>query len=972
MGARATGNMGQDGSASRRWMRAAGIGLGLVITAGLALLLGLDRNARLAGADRQSLTLATGVDRILHVQLRNIERALRGIMADLDTGPDPSSMDAMRHRQVVLDGVISRHDEIADIEFSAAVTPADQPATTGPLTIGTLRRDDGEWVLPMTVAAADGRTLTALFRTREFERLVGDVDVGGSGAVALIALDGTVLARFGGHGEHVGRRGIRERAPGQGEQVSARAVSLLDQVERATSLSATSGFPLIVGVGIGLDDVMAPWRRYAACALALVLLYWGVLIFVIRRMRADDRTRTALLTEMSTQGEWLQQAQLASGTGVWLLEGGSSEVRASPEMAALFGFEPGVAMISLDAFFARVHPDDVDRVRREFEAIRSGESTLIQEYRILLPDGSIRWLKSLGAAIESDGRVAITGTVSDVTEHRAARQRLERAETRFRHLFERNPLPAWVYDTASLRMLAVNDAAIEAYGYPRPEFLALLVTDLVPPQPAARRDPQPDAGQARAERTWTVITRDGRAIEARVHARDIELEDRPARLMLVEDVGARLAFERDLAWRADHDVTTGLLTLPALARQVDIDCGGQGGPGIAVACVQLRDLELIATTLGRQTGDTLLREAAARFSRIADRFGHAGHAPAQTFVIVALDPSRLPELVQVLLDTIGQPLEAEGGRFPLQACIGLASASCAGTGAEPVIDHAVLAALRARSERVTLLTYDPGMSTQAAERLAMVRRLRDALDRNEFELVFQPIRRVSDGRLTSIEALLRWPQTDGPGIPPGEFIPLCEESGLIVPIGAWVLEEAARAWRRLADAGLADVAVAVNVSAVQFEGGMTRETLGALLQTHGLPPRALHLELTESVLLQNPEAARTLMWQLHEEGVRLSIDDFGTGFSSLAYLRDLPIDHLKIDRTFVHEVGSDARNEAICRSLIAMAHGLGLEVIAEGVEEAVQLDWLQAHGCDYVQGWHLGRPMSLDALLADAATHQAG
>lgn len=968
MGGRATSQTDRDRFMSPRWMRAAGIVLGLVISLGLGLLLAIDRNARLAGADRQSLALATGADRVLHVQLRNIERALRGILTDIDAGADlPASGEAQR-RQALLDGVIARHDEIAGIGFEPAGAPAGdtawrRSAAAGTLAFGPLRRDRDEWLLPMAVTAVDGRALVALFRTSEFERLVGDLDVGRSGAIAILDAEGTVLARFGGLGDHIGERAPGLDLPEPGTRMTRRMTSRLDRVARATSLSATSGYPLIVGVGLGLHEVMAPWRRYAACALALVLLYWGVLTFILRRMRANDRTRTALLAEISTQGEWLQQAQLASGTGVWRLEPGSGDVRVSPEMAALFGFDPGADTIPLDAFYARMHPDDVERVGREFEAIRAGQGSLVQDYRVVLPDGRIRWLKSLGAAIDSGGEVAITGTVSDVTERRAERARLERADTRFRHLFERNPLPAWVYDTGTLRMLAVNDAAVEAYGYPRGEFLALKVTDLIPPGAPAPGRAIAETGPERRERTWTVLTRDGRRIEARVHARDIELEDHPARLMLVEDVGARLAFERDLAWRADHEPVTGLLTLPALARQVDAECAAGQAPGIAVACVQLRDLELIAPTLGRQTGDALLREAALRFSHIAADFGYAGHAPAQTFVVVARDADQLPALVEVLQSAVAEPLEAEGGSFTLQASIGLATAPCLGTGAELVIDHAVLAALRALGERVPLLTYDPAMSTRAGERLAMLRRLRDALERGEFELAFQPIRRVPDGQLMSVEALLRWPQPDGRAIPPDQFIPLCEESGLIVPIGTWVLEQAARAWHRLAEAGFTDVAVAVNVSAVQFASSQTRDVLRTIREVHGLPERALHLELTESVLLRNPDAAQALMRELHEDGLCLSVDDFGTGFSSMAYLRDLPIDHLKIDRAFVHGVDTDPRNAAICRAMIALAHGLGLEVIAEGVEHAGQLEWLRAQGCDHVQGWHLGRPVPLDVLL---------
>ena len=188
-----------------------------------------------------------------------------------------------------------------------------------------------------------------------------------------------------------------------------------------------------------------------------------------------------------------------------------------------------------------------------------------------------------------------------------------------------------------------------------------------------------------------------------------------------------------------------------------------------------------------------------------------------------------------------------------------------------------------------------------------------------------------------------------------------------MPIGSWVLEESARMHARLAAAGHGEVAIAVNVSAVQFEADMSPESIRHLFERHALPPRALHLELTESVLLRHPDDARCLMGTLRNEGLCLSIDDFGTGFSSMAYLRELPLDHLKIDRAFVRDVTEDPRSAAICRALIALGHGLGLAIIAEGVEEAEQLEWLRAHGCDQAQGYHLGRPMPIDVLLESLA-----
>ena len=971
MGRRLTRQWRQRRLASARAMRSVGICLGLVIMAGLATLVGLDRQARLAAAERQSLALATGVDRLLQFEMRNIERALRGVLADIAADAELPAELAERRRAASIAGVVSRHEELAGIDFFPPAAQAGAAAaqawltgagSTAGLRVGPLgRADDGDWLLPLALAPPGEGAVVARFRVQEFDRIIAGLDTGVDGAVAIYGADGTVITRYGRTGAHSGRQVVLPPALQARNRISDTLVSPLDQIERAATFSATSGYPIVVSSGIGVREALRPWWVFVICATLLSAIYWAVLAFVVHRLRADERARDALLDEIATQGEWLQQAQLASGSGVWRVEAGSDAVRATPELAALYALQPSDGLIALDAFFERVHPDDAATVRAAFAEAQANGGTLLQEYRVRLPDGRMRWLRSQGATVGAGRQTAMTGTVSDITEARAAQQRVERAESQFRQLFERNPLPSWVYDTDSLRMLAVNDAALDAYGYSREAFLALTVTELIP-SPA--RDGAPDlSADGRRERLWTVQAQDGRHIEVRVHARDIELQQRPARLMLAEDVGARLAYERDLAWRASHDPATGMLTLPALAELLDGGADGPNDAGFGVAYVQLRDLELIAPTLGRQTSDVVLREAAARIARVAGTFGHAAYAPAETFIVVALDPRRLDALVQALTEVIDAPVLCDSATFTLEAWIGVARSRDSAEPAETVIAHAALAALRARREHARVLPYDPALSAQATERLALARRLRKAVESGGFELVYQPIHRLADGRVVAVEALIRWPQRDGSVVSPAEFIPLAEESGLIVPIGAWVLEEAARAWRRLADAGRPDVAVAVNVSALQFDASITQDAMRALRAAHGLPRSALHLELTESVLLRTPETARTLMMELRDDGLCLSIDDFGTGFSSMAYLRDLPLDHLKIDRAFVRDVDSEPRSAAICSTLIALGHGLGLKVIAEGVETAGQLEWLRAQGCDQAQGYHLGRPAALDVLL---------
>ena len=796
-----------------------------------------------------------------------------------------------------------------------------------------------------------------------------DLDVGRVGNVVILDRDGTLLARVpDGDGEgFTGRQlDLPEAIRGGAEAVTRRSTSPLDGIDRARGFSAASGYPLVVSVGLGIGEALATWYRLALVSLVLSLLYWGGLAFLIRRLVIAERAHAALVDELGAQADWLDQAQRASNTGVWRMEPDGERGRVSAHTAAMFGFEPVDAIWPSSRFFERMHPDDRERVQREFAQAHASGCPYVSEYRVVLGDGRVRWISARGGpARDARGDSRFAGTVVDITDLREAHARIERAEAQFRALFERNPLPFWVFDAQTLRFLAVNRAAVAAYGYSVDEFLTMTILDIRPPddERAVRESMLRRSHGTDVDGVWTHCRHDGSLLEARVFSSGIEFAGRPARLVLAEDVSDRVAYERDLAWRASHDPTTGLPTLASLTGQLDALVTQGHVERYVVAYVRLRELERLAPTLGQRIGDALLREVAGRIELIGERFGLACHWPGQSFVVVALDPSRRAELLAELEQAIDVPVELEGGAHPVEASIGIAEGPGPDETAEQVAGHAALAALQAWQEQVPIMAYDRIMAVQAGERLMLARRIREALHRKEFELHFQPIQRISDGRTVALEALLRWRQRDGGFVPPDVFIPLAEASGLIVPIGHWILEQAAQAHVRVAAQGHRDVAIAVNVSAVQLLADNVPEVIREVQRRHDLPRGALHVELTESVLLRRPQAARMRMLELRVAGVGIAIDDFGTGFSSMAYLRNLPLDTIKIDRGFVRRVHADERNASICRALIALAHGLGLGTVAEGVESAEELEWLRRNGCDQAQGYYLGRPAPLERVI---------
>jgi EAL domain-containing protein (putative c-di-GMP-specific phosphodiesterase class I) len=255
------------------------------------------------------------------------------------------------------------------------------------------------------------------------------------------------------------------------------------------------------------------------------------------------------------------------------------------------------------------------------------------------------------------------------------------------------------------------------------------------------------------------------------------------------------------------------------------------------------------------------------------------------------------------------------------------------------------------------------MNVHTLERLALENALRRAIERNEFLLHYQPKINIGSGVVCGMEALVRWQQPGKGLVPPAQFIPLAEETGLIVPIGKWVLRTACARNKAWQDEGLPPLRIAVNLSARQFAQENLVEDVAAILDETGLDPALLELEITESMVMRDPEHAVKLLDRLKSMGVHLSIDDFGTGYSSLSYLKRFPIDSLKIDRSFIQDLPGDGEDAAITQAILAMAHSLRLEVIAEGVETAAQLHFLREHGCDEMQGYHFSKPLPAEDFL---------
>jgi predicted signal transduction protein with EAL and GGDEF domain len=317
-------------------------------------------------------------------------------------------------------------------------------------------------------------------------------------------------------------------------------------------------------------------------------------------------------------------------------------------------------------------------------------------------------------------------------------------------------------------------------------------------------------------------------------------------------------------------------------------------------------------------------------------------------------------VAQKVVTTLARAFDLEGQEVYVSASVGVCIYPDNGTGVDVLLKNADTAMYRAKERgRNTFQFYLPQMNERALARLEMETQLRGALDRNEFVLHFQPKANLASGEICGFEALLRWQHPRRGLVPPLEFIWILEDTGLIVPVGEWVVRTVCEQLVRWRAEGVALRPIAVNLSARQFNQKDLDAVIGGILQATGIDPRLLEFELTESMLMSDPEAAVITLQNLKDYGVRLSIDDFGTGFSSLSHLKRFPIDALKIDRTFVRDVTTDVDDATIAVTIISLAHNLKLTVVAEGVETEAQLNFLKAHGCDEIQGFYFARPLPI-------------
>ena len=623
------------------------------------------------------------------------------------------------------------------------------------------------------------------------------------------------------------------------------------------------------------------------------------------------------------------------------------------------------------------HPEDRARVREEIAAALTENRRFFVEYRIQCRDGEIRWVWERGVGIYDDAGSIVTleGFVENVTERKLSTQALQQAERSFRSIFE-NATEGIFQTSPDGRYLNVNPALAHIYGFSTGAELIASIGDI---QHQIYTDPARRAEFMRLMQEGGVVTnfvseirrKSGDRIWISENARAVR--DEAGTLLFyegtVEDVTESKLNQEKLEHLANHDPVTGLpnrLLMNDRLRQMMLNAQ-RSNSIVAVALVDLDHFKLINDTFGHKCGDQLLQTMAHRMLACVRESDTVVRLGGDEFVLLLSGIGRgeaMSQVTQRVLQAIARPSQIEGRELSVSCSVGVSIFPRDGRDVQTLLKNADTAMYKAKEfGRNNFQFYSPEMNAVIAERLEMQSALRSAIEYEQFVLLYQPKVDLVSGQIAGMEALLRVKDEKGGLSLPENFIQLAEETGLIVPIGEWVMREACTFNKSLQLRGLPAMRVAINLSARQLTRYDLVRAVEHALGEAQLSAEFLELELTESMVMHDPEGVIAVLAQLKALGIQLSIDDFGTGYSSLSYLKRFPVTSLKIDQSFVRELGQEENAAAIVRAIISLGHSLDMKVIAEGVESEKQMSFLLENRCDAMQGFLFSRPLSADEFV---------
>jgi diguanylate cyclase (GGDEF)-like protein/PAS domain S-box-containing protein len=645
----------------------------------------------------------------------------------------------------------------------------------------------------------------------------------------------------------------------------------------------------------------------------------------------------------------------------------------SPSAKAILGWSPD-DLVGTDVLALLVDEEEVAQL-----AARLGERgdwetpTYMLDVRVRHVDGSVRELEGF-ATDKSEARSVggIVVNLRDVTDARRGERALRSTQDTFRLLINDIPQPVWVYDLESLRFVEVNRSAIARSGQSREAILDMTILDAYPEERVAElmnllsRAQLGDQYSSPAQHQL----RDGRVIDVDVLAHVIEFDGRLAVLVIAHEVTDHASLQAELRHRALHDELTGLANRALICEQIGQSMRQSGySADLAVVMLDLDHFKMINDVYGHPVGDDLLVSVADRLRGAVREGDIVGRFGGDEFVVVLRgvnDPAVAEAGAAHFAAVIAEPLDLAGKTTIVTASFGVAMAQ-SDEGPEELLRNADVAMYAAKDpDQPSIKVFQPAMRRLVLDRLALESDLRRALDAGEFVLHYQPTISLRDEKICGVEALVRWQHPTRGLVPPCDFIDLAEATGLIVPLGEWVLNQACadmQSWQARFPQD-PPLSMSVNLSAKQIQTPDIIDVVAAALAATKLPAETLVLEITETVLLGDTERILKRLGDLKALGVRLALDDFGTGYSSMSYLHRFPIDIIKVDKMFIDGVHLGAEESAFAKAMIRLGQTLGLETVAEGVESAEQASVLSVIDCDIAQGYFFARPLDAHALEA--------
>jgi diguanylate cyclase (GGDEF)-like protein/PAS domain S-box-containing protein len=646
---------------------------------------------------------------------------------------------------------------------------------------------------------------------------------------------------------------------------------------------------------------------------------------------------------------------------IWSHDIKADRLLITPGIEKLYGYNLGEFYQDFKLWKKVIHPQDLDAITEREQRIANGEVTT-NEYRIIRPDGKVRWIQDRGVpTINDQGQlIDFHSVLFDITDRKES-------ENLYRSLVEMSPdIIAVCFQE---KFDYINQAGCQILGAESPmEILGESVWKFAPENVFDEFQKLIDHACACVRKTieFEIKRLDGSNIIVEVSAMPIIYKGRSATQIVGRDITERKKSEQTIKTMAYHDSLTGLPNRNKFGLYLNDFIREQKEEALAIFFLDLDRFKFINDTKGHSIGDLLLKKVADRLQQAIGNAGIVSRYGGDEFIILAkqMDKQKASELAGKIIKIFSKHFELDQYTYFITPSIGISLYPEDGTDVETLIQKADTAMYQAKERgKNNFQFYSCKLATLSLRKIELETDLRKALEQNELQLYYQPQINIETGKMVGVEALLRWTHPKLGNISPSEFIPLAEDSGLIVPIGLWVLETACEQNKAWQDAGFEAMPIAVNISVRQFQDEQFVDKVLSIVELTGLNPAYLELEITESIL-QNKNESTKILNQLKEHGIRFSIDDFGTGYSSLSYLRYLPLDKIKIDKSFLDQIDVDSHQRTMVKTIIDMGNNLGFTVVAEGIEKPEQVNILKEYACQIGQGYYYSKPLLMEQLAS--------